>query len=199
MADNLLDDTFRLLSTGAEPINELEIRPDGEGHNSSDDGETPHIDADKNATSMTFYPRASLMGIPAELRLIIYGFAMQDNIDTITSTSSIPPWDAASEIIQITKKPLPYLGGLVLNHANRVIRRESLAAFLPLLKAHESALWEHSEDLRKDAQAARRSQGWKKMNILKQANACSHWIAVNLLVVRAMHYSSDDNLASARC
>lgn len=96
-------------------------------------------------------------------------------------------------MFQNTKKPLPYLGGLALNHTSRIIRRESLAVFLLLLNAHKSRL-------SKDAEAPLRSYCWETRLVAgrARANGTCHWLAVSLLIVRAMRYSSGDNLTSAR-
>ena len=107
--------------------------------------ETPH------------YPENTLMGLPTELRALIYKFALQDVVDTIVreapalsyhstlddfvdrSTdrrlSSIPP-------CRNSLRPAPRLGGLALPCTSRVLRKESLDVYGPLVKAHHERLWE---------------------------------------------------------
>jgi hypothetical protein len=83
------------------------------------------------------YPRNTFIGLPVELRLIIYEFALQDNFDSIIPEPSSPSASSELDILRSSAilQPLPFLGGLALNHTSQTIRKESLASFSPLLSA----------------------------------------------------------------
>jgi hypothetical protein len=92
------------------------------------------------------HPRNTLVGLPAELRLIIYEFALQDTIDSLVFTP--PPRtyeDYKKACGELTA--LPFLGALALNHTSRLIREESLDTFSSLLDAHYQAIKTRCTDL----------------------------------------------------
>ncbi|KAM0711725.1 hypothetical protein Q7P35_001093 [Cladosporium inversicolor] len=81
--------------------------------------------------------RNTLMGLPAELRMIIYQFALQDIVDSVVDDS------ISADRHPAIRHSIPRLGGLALPVVSRTIRKESLDAYGPLIKAHHESLWEH--------------------------------------------------------
>lgn len=127
------------------------------------------------------YPRNTLMGLPTELRLLIYKFALQDVVDSIvkdsvagerrlerrlssyifalqpvTDTSvhgrpSPPAIPLRRSSIMPSQQP-PRLGGLALPLTTRTLRKEILDVYGPLLKAHRHRLWEYYIGLQNGAE-----------------------------------------------
>jgi hypothetical protein len=109
---------------------ELELEQDNEGSDSEVGAlQVPDIQT---------HARNTFLGLPAELRLIVYEFALQDHIDSIYSTPPSPISRPFSEIVKAREelRPPPFLSGLALNHTNRIIRNGSLDLFECLLHAH---------------------------------------------------------------
>lgn len=96
------------------------------------------------STKTHSYPRNTLMGLPTELRLIIYQFTLQDAVDSIAS-------EAVSERYTTNLESMPCLGGLALPLTNHTIRKESLDAYGPLVKQHLKTLWQHYICLQKES------------------------------------------------
>jgi hypothetical protein len=105
------------------------------------------------STTTQGYARNTLMGLPTELRAIIYKFALQDIIDTIVNDSNsverIITYEAAlrGRPVRVNNGRSPLrrrprrLGGLALPLTNRTIRKESLDVYGPLVKRHSYNLW----------------------------------------------------------
>lgn len=90
------------------------------------------------------YPSNTLMGLPTELRLIIYKFVLQDVVDSIAK-------EAVSDRYTINLKSMPCRGGLALPLTDHTIRKESLDAYGPLVKQHLKTLWQHYICLQKES------------------------------------------------
>jgi hypothetical protein len=90
------------------------------------------------------HARNTLMGLPTELRLTIYQFALQDVVDSTVSQASWKPR-------AISYHSESYLGGLALPLINRTLRKESLDAYGPLVKKHRNNLWQHYIGLQEEA------------------------------------------------
>lgn len=125
----------------------------------------------KSAKTHT-YPRNSLMGLPTELRLIIYQFALQDVVESIVS-------EAVSERRTAIPKFMPCLGGLALPFTNHTIRKESLDAYGPLVKQHLKTLWQHYVCLQKES--ARLPALEQNRAVLAEVDAYLRWRAVGRL------------------
>jgi hypothetical protein len=127
-----------------------------------------------------FYPKNTLMGLPTELRLIIYRFALQDVVDTIVS-----------EVVFERRTTIPRfmtcLGGLALPLINRTIRKESLDAYGPLVKQHLRTLWQHYIRLQKES--ARLPALEQNRAVLAEVDAYLRWRAVGRLqrVINCMY------------
>lgn len=130
------------------------------------------------------YAENTFIGLPTELRLRIYRFALQDNIDSILITES--PHSRSTFITTVLEFPLqPFLGGLALNHTNRAIRRESLDAFTPLWGAHQTAIRQHQDELeiaRKQTPVL--SERWNALEV-DQTYTLFHCLAVFKLEARS--------------
>jgi len=99
------------------------------------------------------------MGLPTELRAIIYQFALQDIIDNIVNDSNfvdrIITYEAAlrGRPVRVNNGRSPlrrrprHLGGLALPLTNRTIREESLDVYGPLVKRHSYNLWRRYIDV----------------------------------------------------
>jgi hypothetical protein len=95
------------------------------------------------------HAKNTFLGLPAELRLIVYEFALQDHIDSIYSTPPSPMSRPYSEIVKAREefRPPPFLGGFALNHTSRLVRKESLYLFESLLHEHFHAAIANIHDL----------------------------------------------------
>ena len=162
------------------------------------------------------YPRNTLMGLPTELRLLIYKLALQDVIDSIVdnaiagerrlerrlssymfalqqvsdpsvqgrlSPSSIP---LRRSSIMPSQQP-PRLGGLAFPLTTRTLRKESLDVYGPLLKAHQSRLWDYYIGLQNGAEQVSLDEHESLLNA--EVNAYLQWRAVGCLlrVVNCMY------------
>jgi hypothetical protein len=133
---------------------------------------------------MQMYARNTLMGLPAELRLIIYEFTLQDNINTIALTvpSELAP------LHNSVKKPTlwpPFRGGLALCQTNRTIRTEALFAYPPLMKSHHKMALEAWKHLTSETQ---RAIGHEDREIKSRAgsDAWDHEMAMTSLSFRIL-------------
>lgn len=126
------------------------------------------------------YPKNTLMGLPTELRLIIYRFALQDVVESIVS-------EAVYERHSISPKSMPCLGGLALPLINRTTRKESLDAYGPLVEQHLRTLWQHYICLHKES--ARIPALEQNRAVLAEVDAYLRWRAVGRLqrVVNCMY------------
>jgi hypothetical protein len=127
-----------------KPGNE-EFEQDNEGSDGA-----PQVPDIRTHTKNTF------LGLPAELRLIVYEFALQDHIDSIYSTPPSPMSRPCSEIVKAREElqPPPFLGGFALNHTSRLVRKETLYLFESLLHVHFNAAIDNIDDLRGVKKAA---------------------------------------------
>lgn len=163
------------------------------------------------------HARTTLMGLPIELRLIIYQFALQDVVDSIiqesickerrltsyrfalqdVTDSSVHARPSPSSIplrrsfIRASQYP-PRLGGLALPMISRTIRKESLDVYGPMLKAHQQSLWDHYIGLQKIAEQV----SLAKQNLLLDAevSAYLHWRTIGCLqrVINCMYVNDCD-------
>jgi hypothetical protein len=142
-----------------------------------------HQDLQKPPTQI--YARNTLMGLPSELRLMIYDFALQTNIDSIVCAPLSPLSMSVDEIMDspATKRPLPFLGGLALHHTNQTIRKESLHDFLPFLSIQKHVILRRNGDLHTAKQAATYTGEHDIARILGRAwiDASARYKAVQLL------------------
>lgn len=92
------------------------------------------------------------MGLPTELRLIIYQFALQDIIDSILYDPNFRRGVIRYEYAlrghfhrnQEAHPPTHLrLGGLALPLVNRTMRKESLDVYGPLVQKHKKILYDH--------------------------------------------------------
>jgi hypothetical protein len=131
------------------------------------------------------YARNTLMGLPSELRLMIYDFALQANIDSIVCAPPSPLSVPVDEIMDspATRRPLPFLGGLALQHTDQIIRKESLHDFLSFLSTHKHAILRRDGDLHAAKEAATDAGEHDKARLLSRAwfEASAHYKAVQLL------------------
>jgi hypothetical protein len=125
------------------------------------------------------------MGLPTELRLMIYDFALQANIDSITSAPPSPLSLSSADMIgpRATKRLLPFLGGLALHHTNQTIRGESLYDFLSFLHIQKRAILRRMTDLTTASRAAIDADDYHKASVLHHAwlDVYVHYDAVDLL------------------
>lgn len=131
-------------------------------------------------TETQSYPKNTLLGLPTELRLIIYRFALQDVVDTIIS-------EAVSERRTTSPRFMPCLGGLALPLINRTIRKESLDAYGPLVKQNLKTLWQHYICLQKES--ARLPALEQNRAVPAEVDAYLRWRAVGRLqrVINCMY------------
>lgn len=162
------------------------------------------------------YPRNTLMGLPTELRLIIYKFALQDVVDSIvadaiagerrlerrlssyifalqpvTDTSvhgrlAPPSIPLRRRSIMPSQQP-PRLGGLALPLATRTLRKESLDVYGPLLKAHQDRLWNYYISLQNGAEQVSLDEHESLLDA--EVDAYLQWRAIGCLqrVVNCMY------------
>lgn len=88
-------------------------------------------------TDTQSYPSNTLMGLPTELRMLIYQSALQDVVASVVDNST------SADRHPTIRHSIPRLGGLALPMVSRTIRKESLDVYGPLIKAHHGSLWEH--------------------------------------------------------
>ena len=163
-----------------------------------------------------FYPRNTLMGLPTELRLIIYKFALQDVVDSIVDdsiagerrlerrlssymfalqevTDTSVHGRVSPSLIALRRSTFrpsqhpPRLGGMALPVTTRTLRKESLDVYGPLLKTHQNRLWEHYISLQNGAEND--SLAEQNRHLDAEVDAYLHWRAVGCLqrVVNCMY------------
>jgi hypothetical protein len=104
------DDSHQAMDAIVGPTNEeneLHLKQDKEESDLEDDH-------DMQVPDGHVHPRNTFLGLPAELRLIIYEFALLDNIALIVSAPSSLVSQTPEEMMQAWEElqPLPFLGGL---------------------------------------------------------------------------------------
>jgi hypothetical protein len=134
------------------------------------------------------HAKNTFLGLPAELRLIVYEFALQDHIDSIYSMPPSPMSRPYSEISKAREElqPPPFLGGVTLSHTNRLIRKESLYLFKSLLNAHFYTAVDNMNELARAEMAASNEGDNEKAKFLLHASSDALTImhAVRLLDAR---------------
>jgi hypothetical protein len=133
----------------------------------------------KSATTHS-YPRNTLMGLPTELRLIIYKFALQDIVDTIVC-------DRGCKCLFIRYDSARRLGGMALPLTSRTMRKESVDVYGPLVKQHRDNQRQRYIDLRDEA--IRLPAVERRGHVRAGADAYLRWRAVQCLqrVVNGMY------------
>ena len=155
-----------------------------------------------------YYARNTLMGLPTELRIIIYQFVMQDVVDAIlyrapdsidfiermeivihracqdndltiaNETRSPSSVPLGRCSVQSSQRVAP-LGALALPHTTSQLRKESLDVYGPFLKVHHDRIWKHYIGLQ---DMARRASKHERRQLLDaEINAYSRWCTVALL------------------
>ena len=126
------------------------------------------------------YPSNTLLGLPTELPIIVYQFALQDVVDSIVHESS-------SERHGFRYQSTPCLGGLALPLINRTMRKESLDVYGPMVKARQQQLWDNYTGLQNMALQLPVRERFRDLN--DEFDAYLRWRAVGRLlrVVNCMY------------
>ena len=128
------------------------------------------------------YPTNTLMGLPTELRLMIYEFVLHDVVKKEVVRAYPTPITDATVLGTEPKRPSrhsPLLGSLALPHICRIVRQESLDVYTRLLKKHERSVWQLYTDLQNMAKTAPLSRQNRLLD--EEVDTYFHWREIGYL------------------
>jgi hypothetical protein len=129
------------------------------------------------------YARNTLMGLPTELRLIIYDLVLQDvTVRQILRTCPAPGTAPTTVRSERSSQHSPLLGGLALPRVSRTVRQDSLDVYTRLLKTHEKSIWDMYIDLQNMAKQALVPEQSRLLDA--EVDAFLHWCAAGDMLRR---------------
>jgi hypothetical protein len=113
--------------------------------NDFSDFEDDEVQVRRHVKVTPSYPENTLMGLPTELRLMIYEFVLHDVVKKEVIRAYPAPITDATVLGTEPKRPSRHstlLGSLALPHICCIVRQESLDVYTRLLKKHERSVWQ---------------------------------------------------------
>jgi hypothetical protein len=144
--------------------------------NDFSDFEDDEVQVRRHVKVTPSYPENTLVGLPTELRLMIYEFVLHDVVKKEVIRAYPAPITDATVLGTEPKRPSRHstlLGSLALPHICCIVRQESLDVYTRLLKKHERSVWQLYTDLQNMAKTAPLSRQNRLLD--EEVDAYFHW------------------------